>query len=612
MLLEQSVLIELVERAAKQLDAPDWDDVAVDHTLEHQLSHAAYVARASVFGFAGAAFAAARHPRLRWALRASRKRADGFDDFFLGEKELIYTSIERLLMLAGPDAVARAEPLLQSPIAGVRAAVARGLERYRDQPAAQALLETLCRDGELTVRATARKVLGPAAPVPWAGVFPADPLAAYAPARATELAQPLAAALEALERGPVQRAEPLATALETLPDELAAPILDRAFASQLFWHEGLAARWLRLPQAAASLRRAVEQRPRDGFMLVSWLGPVIFGLPAETHEALVRELALSFPVDVPREDGGTHHFQLEQLVVNAWPAAASLAPLLEAWLGCPPREAAQRQPQPARADSRLGKLLGALLSDKKGCFGEAFDAALEALEAGWPGAWAPLHHELRHALMHTRQARLRALAQRWLSGTVEQTCFALLVLLQTNYDEGVDPPRESLFAQVVDDARLRAAALTDYRLCTLLHPALRARLGAGTLTPQEAAAIASELGACTPHETSQLRAAAQAADDPQTAFALLRRLSKNEAEHEGEPLGDVERGVALRWLEAWREDPHDEELMVQLALAAQLWPRWGQNDVLAELNQKCARAHRRHLDAVFDLVGYDATKEGKG
>lgn len=605
MLIDEPLLIQLVERAAEQLDTLRDPNVALNYALERQLLWATIGARATVFGFALTALAEARSPRFAWALRESRARAEGFDDRHRDE-DLVPHCIERLVALGGAEVLTQTPPLLRSPVVAVRAAVARGLVAHRAHSEAQRQLTVLCSDRDLGVRAAARQVLGPQAPPPWAGLYPADPLAAYPPTQATALAQQLAAAFAALDQGPFLGAKPLTEALAELPDALAAPLLERAFATEHFFEAELARRWLGLPQAGQAVQQAVMSRRGDGFNLAGQLRPVVAELSADARERLLGELALTLSPEPAPADLDTSVFSIQQLIVEGWPAGASLAPILTACLGCEPEEAARRQ---ARADpplSPLGQVLTRLLMRDDVGFGTALDACWVALEAGFPGAWSPFADMLERALQKQRHPRLRALAERWLSGTARQASFALHVLLDTNYREGVDPPRETLFAQVVADARLRALVVDDGALRKLLGEPLRAQLRAGGLTAQQTAQFARELGAHDPADVEQLRAAAQAATDARCALVLLRELATNSPQ----AIGAADRALALRWLDAWRAAPGDDEALVDaLVVTCDLWPKLQLPQVVDELREKSTREVREHIDLLLRIWRRDAEED---
>jgi hypothetical protein len=611
MLIDNHTLLRLAERAARELPELRLEIEPKDHTKARALFEALYAARVTALGFALASFAAEKNPRLRWALRATRRHVIGFDERFASDQDFLAECIRRLIVLGGPDAVGQAAPLADSPTPKVRAALAAGLAHHMDDPRARELLNQLCNDGDVAVRAPAREALGAEAPPPWIGVFPYDPLAAFPPKEAAELHGPLRAALEALEDPSFHwRAnERFIEAVTALPDNLATPLLQRAFESRGFWHSELAARWLSLPDGGARLVRALDALDDAHGNLSFRVTAVIPTLPLPQRQRVLESLAHALPCETPRHGGD--HFPIELILSQCWPTEASLAPLLQHALGCTFAEASRRTPQQSRASSPLGTMVQRLLSCASASdgsvpqLGDALDPAITALEADFPGAWRPFASALTSALVAQRSPRLRALAQRWLVGTAEQATLALSLLLESNYDPAQDPPREQLHRQIVSEPRLRALVVEHDRLRALLRDPLRALLAAGELTPRQAFAAVKRRDELSAAEQHQLRVAAHAADDAQLSLSLLRLLPP-------EWIGEDERALALGWLERWERAQRDEEpvddlpaFTEQLVLTCDVWARLGLPSGLERLRELASTQTRERIELFLELVAED-------
>ncbi len=506
------LIVRVAERAMTELDWRPENDAEAEMDRET----GRFPAAVEALRFAIAAAGLLREPRILPAiLRAVPFASDRYRGLSDEDGDTLAAGIKRLLRQIRsmtPDV----RRMARSRDPAVRLAVAGALRPL--DPDAIALLTELARDPAPAVRAAAASSLGsPHAPPWWWGVFPKDPLADRPADEVARLREPLARTTELLRLGSFEirdRLAELRTGLAELPDDLARQGLECFFRREdwayLHRHTGLELATLlveRDPQDEVALRlfRHWASRPR-GSGYAGLFGEALTGSSAAVRERLCRR-ALGLLPDEDDEDDSDRWYQMgsavSDLFKTLWPPEADPTFLFERLLGGPldrPLEEETRKPHDIGALGAAVRRdpnywLRGLVEHERVDILRVLDPVLAAFERGFPPPWDCIDYKLRNRLAGLRDPRVRAVAERMLTGTSESAGWALSYLVGAGHDPSRDPAPTDIIRRAFDDPRLRPVVFHAPDLLVRVLPAARTALRAGAVTADEARWIVETLRA---------------------------------------------------------------------------------------------------------------------
>lgn len=494
-MIDHDKLRALVDFARAELEDPPAIPELAEAHLTRRVWQTRNAANVSALCFASLALAELGDPLAADAVLALEGHARELDGHALTPRALAQ-SLAELMLLGGADAVPTAAKLATSSSTCVRLAVAQGLQRMRSDEDAKHTLFRLAGDAQPLVRDAAKRSLGGEGPPPWFGIFPRDPLASRNAKEAAELGPPLRRALELEAQGypSDEERDELGRVLDSLPDDLALPIVRRSFGRMMLSHVVTLRRFLKAPDTHAEALELLHQRLLAGdVMFADGLQVIASELPVPQRASLAR-----CAITKLRESDFSTHFFVEKILVAAAPGAIDLDEVIGAAL--------------ETNHLLLTRAACTLLRDPQCELGDAPKRLFPMMEASDQG---PITVAARERFMTHPTAGAAALARRWLrSRVVEQQAFALRVLTAegdaaTMIDEAFASPRlrgavfsdDRLLTSILSRSReiLVSAELTAAELVCVLRV-----LGRAPMSEEEAAAIRARMALATPKERAEM------------------------------------------------------------------------------------------------------------
>ena len=440
-------------------------------------------------------------------------------------------AIPPILSAAGPGREAdeeSVEQLMDSQHAGVRGAVARGLQP--SNPAAIRLLGMLAADADPEVRMYARESLDGVAPVAWwKGKFDADPEARLSAAEAEACAGPLRRLSELLDGSIQAQMEAAGEILEfagALPPPLARELLRNLVC---LWRNhdvdrtGIGAMLFRLPDPVDSIVEVATARctSREILHIEDYMGGWLSGLPARTRNAIVDGLLdrlRALPPGKPPEEEDYVRDPMERIarIIGAiWPKRRDPTPLA--------LEIVESEREPPQ---RLREALECVMRRDDLQPNRLLIRLAEAKLAGYPGGWRRLGVHLDFHVTRLPDRTLRRFAERAARDPDPNlSAWGWELLADRLHDPARDEPKDQLLVRLFEDPRTRPAVIgTPEQRKRMLVP-LRRLLRAGTVDFKTARsaiwAIAERFGgAVSPlswiHVRSRSRWAAIREEEPET------------------------------------------------------------------------------------------------
>ena len=491
----------LVERALDLLaayagDDEEDDDSPLDEPPDEQQRHLAYRAAKEALRFGAAAAAQLGDPGLVPVVVAALKEQRHWNPHSEDDKETVMTGLSGLLRVGAP-VTPEIEELASSGDADLRASVAQGL-RPRDRQAI-ALLSKLAVDPVVEVRKPAKEALAARGEVPWwFGKFESDPAARLSVEEATRhkaALEQLSALLDAPSLLVRDREQEIVDLIASLPDLLAVEVSARVLSGRKGFGEPLGklgAVMLARPGGVEALIEVCQSWGSEGFVFLHAEHVAMFAeLPRPRREEVCVTLARWAAEQPPakgRDAMGKPGSLAASLAGKAFPPGADLTPLLDIVLG-----------RPAKEEHDLDWVVAGLRDafvHPEASPGPIAARCVEALLAGFPGAWSPIATAIHELLRKLPRDELRVAAEAAARCDKDHTRrWGLTRLLFDAHDPARDPEPLEMARRFFDEPRFRSVVFDSGDLQHAVAAHARAALRRGELELTDAARTVSSIAA---------------------------------------------------------------------------------------------------------------------
>jgi hypothetical protein len=363
-----------------------------------------------------------------------------------------------------------------------------------------ALLDVLSVDPIAEVRSAAKKTLQKVREVPWwTGKFARDPIARLTADEALRHKATFERISELLElpRYSLASAEDELVALaETLPDALAVELAVGALEARDEYHTTFTRLGTMLLTRAGGEAEFIDLCGRwnsteHAYFRGETLAAMVRALPAEVAAPLCVRLAAAAcgaSNEERAQQRGSGARLLADTAGHAFPPGEDLTPLLDLALSLPLPE---RKYTVDWAASGLAHAFSAEGADAGPVLARVGDARL----AGYPGPWRMFAPSLDRLLARAPVDALRSLAARAMeNGSDANVLWAIEQMLDRAHDPDRDPPASELVARLFAEPRFRRVLVDSHALAPRVLPLLRAELREGRLELPEAARAIDLIG----------------------------------------------------------------------------------------------------------------------